>query len=611
METCARKVVIVEDEGLIAADLQARLERAGYRVPGVATSGGEALQAIRTHLPDVVLMDIRLAGDLDGIQVAGKVRQDFDIPVVYLTAFEDRETLRRAGETQAFGYIKKPIASASLQGSIEIAISKHRHERYLREQRDWLSASFSAMPDAVLVTDGAGRTCYLNRLAEELTGRKVEAALGCSWTEVLQLAHSDGRPFEDLIPVAILEAGPVSLPADTWLQAGPDRRLAIEGTLGPRWRDGRIEGLVVVFKDATLARFERAQAGLDARLESISRLANGIACQLDFELGVVAEESARLLDALPSDSVLRPAAETIESAASEAFAVTGRLRAFSQSEIEPRVIRVNEVLARLEAAWKTSLPTLTLRLDADARPVHADSRELTRSLDLVLDHVHHRMDAGCSVLVAASRPEMEAMREWVRLRIAYTSTSEDASTVQRLFDPSWDGNWQGLPFAYGLIRRMDGIISVCVEPSHRVVFDIYLPTVMVRAAGAPLEHSEEPAILLVDSNAAARSVLRLYFEDHGYRVLEAAGSTEALSLAANVPGRIALALANLPAHECGETNFVSKLLDRKPETCVRVLEGYRDRPDSGRGPSPYLTKWDLLEWANEARGSADTALSAD
>src|SRR5579864_8164341 len=104
MESCERKIVIVEDEGLIAADLQGRLERAGYRVPGVAASGGEALEVIRAESPDLVLMDIRLSGEMDGIEVADQVRSEFDIPVVYLTAYEDRQTLQRASRTQAFGY---------------------------------------------------------------------------------------------------------------------------------------------------------------------------------------------------------------------------------------------------------------------------------------------------------------------------------------------------------------------------------------------------------------------------------------------------------------------------------------------------------------------------
>ena len=126
------KIVIVEDEGLLAADLESRLKSAGYQVPGTADSGEPALQLIRESLPDLVLMDIRLKGDQDGIRVAEQVREELDIPVVYLTAYEDRATLERASRTQAYGYIKKPIVSASLRGSIEMAIAKHRYERGLR-----------------------------------------------------------------------------------------------------------------------------------------------------------------------------------------------------------------------------------------------------------------------------------------------------------------------------------------------------------------------------------------------------------------------------------------------------------------------------------------------
>jgi AmiR/NasT family two-component response regulator len=126
------KIVIVEDEGLIAADLESRLKAAGYSVPGIADSSNQALQIIEQTSPDLVLMDIHLKGDKDGIQAADLVREKLDIPVIYLTAYEDRGTLERASQTQAYGYIKKPIASASLKGSIEIAIAKHRYERDLR-----------------------------------------------------------------------------------------------------------------------------------------------------------------------------------------------------------------------------------------------------------------------------------------------------------------------------------------------------------------------------------------------------------------------------------------------------------------------------------------------
>jgi PAS domain S-box-containing protein len=605
METCEHSIVIVEDEGLIAADLQGRLERAGYRVPAVAGEAGEALEVIRAKSPDLILMDIRLRGNSDGIQVAEQVRRDFDIPVVYLTAYEDAKTLERASRTQAFGYIKKPIDSASLQGSIEMAISKHRHERYLREQRDWFSACFVAVPDAVLVTDGLGRICYLNPVAEELLGCNVSDALRKPSSGLLRIKHHNGRPVDDLVPVVMLQGTPVSFPVDTWLEAARGRRYAIEGTLAPRCREGRVDGVVVTFKDVTLRRFEEEQSRQDNKHNALSRLADGIAGHLDLELSVMAEESTLLLKALPSDSTLRSAAETIESAALDAFGVTCRLRAFGQErEIKPQVIQVNEVLSRLAETWHGTLPGFSVELDPEPRPVHADARELTRSLDLLLQHAHRLMIAGAGIRVMASRAELEGLDEWVRVRISYTSTSEDAAQLERVFDPSWDGNWEGLPFAYGITRRMGGLLCARIEADHNVVFEVYLPSIEVLATGAPHECDEQKVLLVIERNSEVRRLLHAYFEQHGYNVLEAGGCEEALLLAESFERPIGLVLANPAPDDKHRAELASRLVNLKPGICVRLIEDYREkcgRTDELGGETAwrYLTTRELLEWAND------------
>jgi CheY-like chemotaxis protein/signal transduction histidine kinase len=609
MESCERKIVIVEDEGLIAADLQERLEREGYQVPGIASTGGGALQLVRAESPDLILMDIRLAGDLDGIQVADKVRREFDIPVVYLTAYEDRETLQRASQTQAFGYIKKPIAPASLQGSIEMAISKHRHERYLRQQRDWLSASFSAVPDAVVVTDGSGRVCYLNPGAEQLTGCEVDNALGRPSAELLRFAYRDGQRVEDPVPVAMLQRGPVTLPADIWLQGPSETRLAIEGTVTPRLQEGRIEGVVVVFQDVTLRKFKEEQASQDQKHQALSRLADGIAGQLQLELSAVSDESTQLLQSLPAACLLRSSVETIEGGVREAFAVTSHLRVFAQEkEIAPRVVQVNEVLKRLEAVWKDALPGFTLKLAEDPRPVQADSHELTRALDLILQHAHQWMDAGQSITITTAGTQLEGLEEWFGIRIAYTSTGEDATALARVFDPSWDGNWEGLPFVYSLIKRMGGLISARLLEKSNVTFEVYLPSVKVAAAGLPLEQAEKPAMLLIDANAEARRVLHAHFAQHGYIVLEAGNCGEALRMAESSEQAIRLVLANPAKEDERKADLVGTLVHNKPGVHLRIFDGYRNEGHASE--NRYLTKWDLLEWANDVIGAEAWTLAA-
>ena len=101
--------MVVEDEGIVAKDIQYTLKNLGYKVSGIATSGEDALTKIYSTAPDLILMDIKLKGEIDGIDVTERIRHNFDIPVVYLTAYVDNKTLGRAKKTMPYGYISKPF----------------------------------------------------------------------------------------------------------------------------------------------------------------------------------------------------------------------------------------------------------------------------------------------------------------------------------------------------------------------------------------------------------------------------------------------------------------------------------------------------------------------
>jgi CheY-like chemotaxis protein len=122
------QIFIVEDEFIIAEDIGESLKEAGYAVCGMASSGEQALAALAGSKPDLVLMDIFLKGKMDGIETAEKIRSHFDIPVVFLTAYAQNETVQRAKTTGAFAYLIKPFTDRELQAAIEMAIYKHRME---------------------------------------------------------------------------------------------------------------------------------------------------------------------------------------------------------------------------------------------------------------------------------------------------------------------------------------------------------------------------------------------------------------------------------------------------------------------------------------------------
>src|SRR6185503_12996853 len=130
-------VLIVEDERLIARDMQQLLAELGYEPFAIASSSEEALSRVSERLPDVVLMDIRLKGDIDGISTAELLRRRFDVPVIYLTAHADDATIERAKNSEPYGYLIKPVDAARLRSSIEVCLHKHRADRKLRERERW------------------------------------------------------------------------------------------------------------------------------------------------------------------------------------------------------------------------------------------------------------------------------------------------------------------------------------------------------------------------------------------------------------------------------------------------------------------------------------------
>ncbi|MDR9402766.1 MAG: response regulator [Halothece sp. Uz-M2-17] len=124
----ANKILIVEDEAVVSLDISRRLEKMGYEVIGRLASGEEAIELIQQDRPDLVLMDINLQGEMDGIETASKLYKDHNLPVIYLTAYAGESTLERAKESKPYGYILKPFKERELHAAIEIAISRHETE---------------------------------------------------------------------------------------------------------------------------------------------------------------------------------------------------------------------------------------------------------------------------------------------------------------------------------------------------------------------------------------------------------------------------------------------------------------------------------------------------
>ncbi len=164
------KVFIVEDEMIVALDVRSRLEHLGYQVVGTAYSGESALVQIGELMPDVVLMDVVLPGSMDGVEVGARVREQLDIPVVYLTAYSNDELIKRIQITEPFAYVLKPFEEVEVHAALQIAVMRHRLEGSLVEQKQLLTATLDTIDDGVIVTGDDGSVRFMNPAAERLTG---------------------------------------------------------------------------------------------------------------------------------------------------------------------------------------------------------------------------------------------------------------------------------------------------------------------------------------------------------------------------------------------------------------------------------------------------------
>jgi PAS domain S-box-containing protein len=221
-----KKVLIVEDEMVVATDIQQRLECMGYTVPAIASSGKEAIRLVEEHRPDMVLMDIVLRGKMDGIEAAMEIAGHYNVPVVYLSAYTDEETLQRAKASGFFGYLVKPIDDPQLQVNIEMALYKHASDMALKESEERFRRLAEATSEGILVHEDGLALDLNNRMAQmlgyeprELMGRDIFELAMPGYREAA--SRNEWPGLEDILEVEMKRKDGSTFPAELTVHSIP------------------------------------------------------------------------------------------------------------------------------------------------------------------------------------------------------------------------------------------------------------------------------------------------------------------------------------------------------------------------------------------------------
>lgn len=254
------RILVVEDENIVALDLRERLEGLGYGVCGLETTGEGAIRAARELSPDLILMDIRLKGAMDGIEAAHAIAREGNGPVVFLTAYSEDQTIERARRAAPYGYILKPVQDRELDVALRMAFSKHRADREVRAAKRWFETLIAALPDGVLATDRGGRVQLLNPAAERLTGWSAHEAAGQPVDDVASTLPVETSPERPLLQDSnLLSRSGVVTPVNIDVQPIPGD-------------DGKGVGFVYLVRDMSdRIHYEDALRAATAAAESASR----------------------------------------------------------------------------------------------------------------------------------------------------------------------------------------------------------------------------------------------------------------------------------------------------------------------------------------------------
>ena len=485
-----QRILIVEDELIVSADIASRLKRMGYLVTGQADTAERAIELCSESKPDLVLMDIRLKGDVDGVAAADTIRTQYQIPVVFLTAHADEPTLQRAKITEPYGYVLKPFEERELRIVIEMSLYRAKSLRQQVQNRLQLAAILNCIGDAVMAIDPAGKISFLNPVAERLTCYKREEAKGRLLDEIAschdllsdapitleQLVHSStkGTHSQELRLRTHSGANYVVIASVTQLQMA----------------DGSQRGNVLVVRDISQQRRLEDELRQSQRMEALGQLAVGIAHDLNNILTVICVNHSLLVESIPNNSKESELLTGISQATDRATRMTEQLLAIGKNQvIQPKVLDLNTVV-------RESMPLLQRLLTENIRwhyqlsnsqlRILADQNQIEQILLNLLINARNAMLQGGTVAIRTSQIDDctqfgSAPTPAALLEVEDTGCGIDAETQKRIWEPFFSRNEKGtglgLAVVYGAVKQTGGSVSLVSEIGKGSIFRVYLPLV--------------------------------------------------------------------------------------------------------------------------------------
>jgi two-component system, cell cycle sensor histidine kinase and response regulator CckA len=538
-----RNILIVEDDVVVAKCLAETLEMLGYRISGTVSTGEEALLSVEYGAPQIVLMDIRLRGILDGVEAARQIRSRFDVPVVYLTGFSDQALLDRAMETEPYGYLVKPIEMKALITTIETTLCKHQADKRLRESEERYRNLFDNAPVGIFQTTVDGRFINVNRAQARMLGYESPEELLASVKDIATDIWAEPEHFKKMVDTLLVRDRVVNVKADFHRREGS----ALIGSLHSqvvRNDDGSVRCIEGFFEDITARKkaedereLLRTQLLQAQKMEAIGTLTGGIAHDFNNLLTIMNGFAEILLTDTSEDDPRHGNLQKILETGRKGADLVQKLQVFSkEAEIRLQPVNLNHNVKNVVDLVKRTFPK-TIEIETICSDelciVNADTAQAEQVLMNLCINAKEAMPEGGQLRIETRnivfdddycrlRSGAKAGRH-VLIAISDTGIGMSKETMDRIFDPffttkGWDfkkGTGLGLSLAKGIMDQHGGWITCESEQGKGTTFRLYFSHIAESTVDPKLEPLAETVlerkkVLLVEDEVYVRELANVF-----------------------------------------------------------------------------------------------------
>ena len=589
------RLLVVEDESIVALDLKARLNRLGYSVIGTAASGEEAIKLAEDGRPQLVLMDIRLRGDMDGIETAQILRARYNIPVIYLTAHADDATLQRAKTTEPFGYLTKPFEERELHSTLDMALYRMELDRQMQRQSAQLERIVFAIPEGVALLDADFRLEIANPQAQDFLQILSSVAVGdivehLGTYPLAHLLHAEEDPH--WCEIVVGTADPRIFEVIVMQVSAKQERISPQEALS---------SYLLVIREVTAERELQQRVQLQDRLAAIGQFSAGIAHDFNNIVSSITLSSQviRMMEPNLSPKVT-DRLESIVREAARASDLIKQILDFSRAssvELQPMDLtpRLKDYVKMLERMLPESI-RLELSLPTGPCWIVGDPTGILQVLMNLVLNARDALPLGGVLLLDVAQISGEKLDfasrqpqdEWVQINIADNGTGILPDVLPHIFEPFFttkgpgSGTGLGLAQVYGIVQQHKGYIRVDSKWGQGSTFSVYLPALHPSASlgthppaeETDLVHGGMQTILIAEDNLVARQSMTEILDLLNYHVLTAANGREALTILEQPENRVDLLLSDLVMPEMGGMELLRELKQRKIDVKTIVMTGY-------------------------------------